>query len=275
MSIAPLVVLLGLTASAACRERATLDIARIESECGCDGAPSHAAYVACARKAVRAAVKAGTALAGCRSGLLRCARRSTCGEQAAGAVICCRTGARGHARCRVERNTGSCGAPADARSCVGPRPSVCDASPVAGDAPPGPELSGRWALVGDVTGNSCRTDTRVPGFEDYFLTIEQRGVDLSARGARSYYGTVSASEFKLFMDGLPEYVGCSGGTFYDGFLSLAGALPAQEGRIPLRQWWGFLSPASLPWCPVCSVTWSGTMTKLPTLCRSRLLDAQR
>jgi len=99
--------------------------AQIDDACDCAGAPSHRAYVRCARGVIRGAARAGALPAACRSTLRRCAGSSTCGRS--GFVACCRTSARGVQRCSIKPSALGCKRPRGGSVCVSDQPSCCDA----------------------------------------------------------------------------------------------------------------------------------------------------
>ena len=61
--------------------------AAVEAQCNCLGAANHGAFVRCATRLARAAVKAGTLSKDCKRAVKDCAARSTCGKP--GFVTCC------------------------------------------------------------------------------------------------------------------------------------------------------------------------------------------
>src|SRR5262249_52049613 len=67
------------------------------SACDCANATHHGAYVSCVARMAKFAVKSGLLAKECRGGVVRCAKRSTCGRQ--GMVSCCRTHKNGVTRC--------------------------------------------------------------------------------------------------------------------------------------------------------------------------------
>src|SRR5439155_362978 len=72
------------------------------SECDCAAAASHASYVYCVVRVANTAARRGTLRPQCRTAVVRCAARSTCGRP--GDVTCCRTRADRGKRC-----SGRCG----------------------------------------------------------------------------------------------------------------------------------------------------------------------
>ena len=99
--------------------------AEVEAQCPCAAATSHRAYVACARGVADQAVAASTLPRQCRMEVIRCARKSTCGNP--GAVTCCRTNAKGVTRCSIKRNAARCTPPRNGSACLGMTESCCGA----------------------------------------------------------------------------------------------------------------------------------------------------
>src|SRR4029077_5702619 len=96
-----------------------------DSQCSCLTATKHGAYVRCAAKVAKAAVKTGAFPKACQRAAKVCAAKSTCGRP--GFVTCCRTTAKGVTKCSIRRNAAACKPPKGGRACAGQRPSCCDA----------------------------------------------------------------------------------------------------------------------------------------------------
>ena len=97
---------------------------QVDAECPC-GAAHHRAYVRCAAAVARAAVSAGLLPKACKATVKRCAAKSTCGRPRS--VTCCRTTAKGVQMCSIKPTGVACKPPKGGSSCVGDRPSCCDA----------------------------------------------------------------------------------------------------------------------------------------------------
>lgn len=104
--------------------------AQITAQCDCAGAARHGDYVRCGRDVVRAQIEAEQMNPRCRSHVMRCVRRSTCGRE--GAVTCCRTKASGTTRCSIRRDVAHCRAPRGGTACASLLESCCDACTTAG-----------------------------------------------------------------------------------------------------------------------------------------------
>jgi hypothetical protein len=74
--------------SARCTDLPAVDNVRsvIAAACNCTGAPSHKAYVRCAKEIVKGAIQEATLPPACKKPVLKCEARSTCGSSA---NICC------------------------------------------------------------------------------------------------------------------------------------------------------------------------------------------
>ncbi len=118
----------GADASAIASARAAIDL-----QCDCAGAPSHGAYVSCARDVLKALAQGGALRKSCTGAVQRCAARSTCGKP--GAVTCCRTDRNGITRAALKNSADSCRAPAGGSACVGSYASLCDACGAGGCTP--------------------------------------------------------------------------------------------------------------------------------------------
>ncbi|HEY8516516.1 MAG TPA: hypothetical protein VIS07_13475 [Candidatus Binatia bacterium] len=108
--------------------------AAIEASCGCPTtAGSRSTYLRCAREVVKANVAQGTLPTSCRSSVMRCVNKSSCGRP--GAVSCCRTNRQGKTTCTIVGNASRCKAPSGGSACVGQYASCCDACTATGCAP--------------------------------------------------------------------------------------------------------------------------------------------
>ena len=124
--VAGLVVLAGARlGSARCGDRpGDADaVDAVRAQCDCTSG-SHADYVGCIAGAANRAVTAHALRPRCRSAVVRCAVRSTCGR--AGTVACCLTAATGARRCRITP-VGECIPPAGGNACIENVTSCCDA----------------------------------------------------------------------------------------------------------------------------------------------------
>src|SRR5439155_9289027 len=81
-----------------------------------------------------AAVQSGSLRQACRDSVMRCAAKSVCGKK--DSVTCCRTDARGTAKCSIKHSAAECKAPHGGTACVGQVPSCCDACGAGGTCPP-------------------------------------------------------------------------------------------------------------------------------------------
>lgn len=81
--------------------------ARVADRCPCDAAPSHSAYIRCAKNVIGAAVADGSLPRACRQAGARCERRSTCGFSD-GAVACCEVGSTPGVRARIVPSSKRC-----------------------------------------------------------------------------------------------------------------------------------------------------------------------
>src|SRR5262249_6087011 len=71
--------------------------AAADAECDCGGASDHGKFVRCVTQIAKSAIRSGTLPKQCKSAVVRCAARSTCGKP--GFVTCCRTTAKGKTKC--------------------------------------------------------------------------------------------------------------------------------------------------------------------------------
>src|SRR5207249_1649443 len=94
-------------------------------QCDCAGAGDHGRYVNCVAHVADAAVRSGSLRKACRDSVMRCAAKSVCGKK--DSVTCCRTDARGNAKCSIKHSATECKAPHGGTACVGQVPSCCDA----------------------------------------------------------------------------------------------------------------------------------------------------
>jgi plastocyanin len=125
MIVAPLLLSMG-TARAACTDAAAVAATRAaaEAQCPCAAATGHKTYIQCVAHVAKTAAQSASLPKACRAAVLRCARKSTCGE--AGFVTCCRTTAKGTTKCSVKPSQAKCTAPKGGSACVGAMPSCCD-----------------------------------------------------------------------------------------------------------------------------------------------------
>lgn len=99
---------------------------QVEDTCGCEGYERRGDYMRCVRDVVKAAVDAGDLQRQCKSAVMRCASRSTCGRKP-GYVTCCRTNGNGRHSCAIKRGESRCRAPRNGSACVSGWASSCDA----------------------------------------------------------------------------------------------------------------------------------------------------
>jgi hypothetical protein len=178
--------------------------AAIQTSCGCPTtAGSRAAYLSCARGVTANLVTSGALPSSCRSSVVRCASKSTCGRP--GAVSCCRTSRTGKTTCSVVGSAARCKAPAGGSACVGQYASCCDActatgcrptpTPVPTATPPIPTLAPLPAL--------CRPLIGLPELATVPFTVTQGSTDCGGAGfnpppAPPYSGDVrDAASVKL------------------------------------------------------------------------------
>src|SRR5207249_1033453 len=102
-------------------------------QCDCAGATDHGRYVSCVAHVADAAVRSGSLRKACRDSVMRCAAESVCGKR--DSVTCCRTDARGEAKCSIKHSAAECKAPHGGMACVGQVPSCCDACGAGGTCP--------------------------------------------------------------------------------------------------------------------------------------------
>ena len=135
------------------------------SECDCAAAASHASYVACVVRVANTAARRGTLRPQCRTAVVRCAARSTCGRP--GDVTCCRTRADGGKRCSVRSGGQPCSAPPGGSACAGTASSCCDACAAASCAAPATTTTTLRPRCGSDLdcddGNGCSVDRCIDG----------------------------------------------------------------------------------------------------------------
>lgn len=108
--------------------------AAIQSSCGCPTTGgTRSTYLACAREVVRQRVATAALPSSCRSTVMRCTNKSTCGRP--GAVSCCRTNRNGVTSCSIVGSAARCKAPSGGSACVGQYASCCDACTATGCRP--------------------------------------------------------------------------------------------------------------------------------------------
>src|SRR5262245_27715500 len=96
-----------------------------DTQCNCASATHHRLYVRCVARTVAAAEREGQVPAACRSKVLHCAARSTCGLP--DHVVCLRTTARARITCAIKPRVRACTPPRGGSSCVSKATSCCDA----------------------------------------------------------------------------------------------------------------------------------------------------
>ena len=105
--------------------------AAVAAQCACASALRPGLYRKCVSFVVDGEIAAGRMPAECRSDLLRCVRRSTCGRGPT-AVTCYRTDRRGRTKCTIRHNRGECRPPEQGSAVEGTTPSCCDPRTVDG-----------------------------------------------------------------------------------------------------------------------------------------------
>jgi len=110
-------------ALAICTDIAAVCAARdkAEMQCHCALATNHGQYVRCVAVVAKGEVDALRLPRPCKSSVVRCAARSTCGRP--GSVTCCRPDSIGKTHCSIKRDAAHCNSPAT----IGTKPSCCDA----------------------------------------------------------------------------------------------------------------------------------------------------
>ena len=93
---------------------------KAEIQCPCAAATNHGQYVRCVAGVAKGEVDALRLPRPCKSSVVRCAARSTCGKP--GFVTCCRTDSVGKIHCSIRRDATRCKPPAT----IGAKPSCCD-----------------------------------------------------------------------------------------------------------------------------------------------------
>jgi len=138
---------------------------RVAKQCDCASAFSHGSYVRCASAVVRTAVGLGDLRSQCRSTVVRCASKSTCGRP--GAVICRRT--RGtRVRCGVKRDATHCRGTVASPACAVAVASCCDASSCDATTTTSAPSTTTSTFVGST---STTTTTTIPGPPQYQLVF--------------------------------------------------------------------------------------------------------
>ena len=139
--------------------------AAAEARCDCAAATDHEQYALCVAGVANEAVWKGQLRLRCRSAVVRCAVRSTCGRP--GSVTCCRTTASGADTCRVKAGAVACTAPPGGSACIGDQPSCCGAcggggcTPVTTTTTPARPACQTDADCDD--GNGCTADSCAAG----------------------------------------------------------------------------------------------------------------
>jgi hypothetical protein len=96
-------------------------------ECECASFTRLGDYKTCVRRVVTEQLLAGNLPLQCKSVVMRCAARSTCGRRSGQAVACCRTDYRGFRSCRIQSLPSQCVTTAGGTACVSSATSCCDA----------------------------------------------------------------------------------------------------------------------------------------------------
>lgn len=102
----------------------------VDAQCPCATATSHREYVKCVAVATKSAMASGSLPKQCRRAVVHCAAQSTCGRP--GFVSCCRTTAKGVAKCSIKPDARKCTAPKGGAGCVKSVASCCDACSAGG-----------------------------------------------------------------------------------------------------------------------------------------------
>ena len=270
-TLAVLTVLLlpaGTIVHAACSDPAAAVAVRDAAitQCGCETAASHGAFVRCVVAFTRNAVLAHQLPSNCRGDVKRCAARSTCGR--AGAVACHRLRPDGDETCSIKADAAQCAPPRGGGSvCVREVASCCDVCPAPTTTTtttlPAPVLGGAWLLDGAVSDpGSCPPGAAPPTFVSQ-LFIFQNGSMLTGNGTPGGWtfssGSASATQFDLFATPFGA-VPCNG-TPTDLNLSIRGTLPAVNDEIAVEQRFTVF-PVTVGACS-CTVLWTGTMHRMP------------
>src|SRR5579862_2475950 len=145
--------------------------ARAEMQCDCSTAFSHSVYVRCVRAVATTAVERGELTPSCRSAVVKCANKSTCGRP--GAVVCRRTTSRGASRCSIKKSATRCHGSTAASACVVTGvASCCDADSCTATTttePPttttntSPTTTTTGATTSTTSGSSSTTSTTIGG----------------------------------------------------------------------------------------------------------------
>src|SRR5262249_30524663 len=132
---------------------------------------SHGVYVRCVRAVATTAVQRGELTPSCRSSVVKCANKSTCGRP--GAVVCRRTTAHGVSRCAIKKTAARCRGSVSASACVvSGVASCCDADNCAATTTTFPpttttNTSPTTTTIGGTTsttsGSSSTTSTTIGG----------------------------------------------------------------------------------------------------------------
>lgn len=269
-SVAVPILLLVLPCRSIARERcdpgSDSTVATLRAEIGA-ACPCDRTYRSCVRGLVRNAIATHRLPVGCRSITVGCLLRSICGRRP-GAVVCCSTiAAEGH-RCRVARGVADC-RESDGREACPEALTCCDACASGGCVSrplvPPIDLTSTWVLAGEETEDTCGED--VSPFNST-VTISQHGTMLAFIGDVSSGGPFSAWQTAdhFLLAGLPFGTVPGPGPYrdcvYDFFVNLYGTYDSTNGSISVRQARVYFPVASDPRCPLCSVTWEGTMSRV-------------
>jgi len=121
----------------------------VQSQCECNFATSHNAYVHCTREIITDLVQAGNLPKNCVRALRVCSAKSTCGRDD-GSVTCCRKDKKGRVRCTVKKRASRCKAPSGGSACASQQASCCEACNADGSC--GGETPIRCCLPESVSG---------------------------------------------------------------------------------------------------------------------------
>jgi plastocyanin len=152
------------TARAACTDPDAVAATRAAAElqCPCATASAHGAYIRCVARVAKAAARSGSLPKPCRTAVIGCARKSTCG--APGFVTCCRTTATGRTKCSVKPSAAKCSPPRSGSACLGALPSCCDGC-----------TAGNCAAVTTTTTPGGTTTTTAAGPTTHVVTVGDGG----------------------------------------------------------------------------------------------------
>src|SRR5258706_3256908 len=125
MIVVPLLLSIA-TARAACPDPAAVASTRAAADlqCPCTTTGGHGPYIQCVARIAKEAAQSGRLPKQCRTAVVACAKKSTCGRS--GFVTCCRTTAAGRTKCSVKSSDAKCRAPKGGSVCIGAVPSCCD-----------------------------------------------------------------------------------------------------------------------------------------------------